>query len=353
MRVERLVGITRLLLSFLVIVSSWSITVAQERQQVLDAIIEKDPSGPAESIEQQNRESAKNQLNLALSLLDKKQYRSAADILELATASDDSSGDIWNFLGISYYKLAEFELAVRCYKHMLEIPVESVLVYNNLGYVYLALRRFTEAASVFNKALALTPRFPASTSGLCVAYSATEEFEQQALEYCRAATELSPDSAAAYYLLGYSYLRSHQAENALKAFNKALEIDSPTARNYIGIGHAQSMLGRYSEALQSFERARSLRSDSVESIVGMGAVYYRMGKYELANQAFERALEIDPDSREGRYNLAITCLTQNHRDCAMREYNYLKIANSPLAEVLFEQLFQNRVVDARSSRITK
>ncbi len=95
---------------------------------------------------------------------------------------------------------------------------------------------------------------------------------------------------------------------------------------------------------------RQLQPDLSDSYLGEGITLVAMRKFGPARQAFKQALEVDPDNADARFNLGITCYVERRRDCALQQYNYLKIIDSSLADKLFRHLFSGRILDVRTTQ---
>jgi hypothetical protein len=49
---------------------------------------------------------------------------------------------------------------------------------------------------------------------------------------------------------------------------------------------------------------------------------------------------------KAHYNLGLACLVGKQRDCALQQYNVLKMSDSSLAESLFSEIFSGKIVNA-------
>jgi Tfp pilus assembly protein PilF len=69
-----------------------------------------------------------------------------------------------------------------------------------------------------------------------------------------------------------------------------------------------------------------------------------MKKPKQAKTFFEKALTLDPKSASARYNLAMTCLALNQRDCAQEQYAILKHVKPDLSDQLFDYMYSSKVL---------
>ena len=59
---------------------------------------------------------------------------------------------------------------------------------------------------------------------------------------------------------------------------------------------------------------------------------------------FEKALALAPDSTTARYNLAMSCLALNQRDCAREQYAILKTVEPELSSQLLEVIYGDEIL---------
>ena len=78
---------------------------------------------------------------------------------------------------------------------------------------------------------------------------------------------------------------------------------------------------------------------------GLGAVYAQLHEYKKAAGLLRGAIEREPDHSIDHYNLGIVCLLQKNRDCALEQYNYLRMRTDPLATTLFNGIHSDKVID--------
>ncbi len=101
-----------------------------------------------------------------------KQYDEGINVLEECTRRAKFNPEYFNYLGLAYMNVGEFDSAREKFKQALEIDPTLVASYNNLGYLYLMLfiktkekRHLDSAITNFNKALAFDPDRPSVLKG--------------------------------------------------------------------------------------------------------------------------------------------------------------------------------------------
>lgn len=101
-----------------------------------------------------------------------KNYPEAARVLKSCTSRARFNPEYFNYLGLTYMNLGEFERAEEAFNEVLEIDPTVAAAYNNLGYLHLALyvktkddTRLGLAIENFDKALRFNPGLPSALKG--------------------------------------------------------------------------------------------------------------------------------------------------------------------------------------------
>jgi tetratricopeptide (TPR) repeat protein len=293
------------------------------------------------------------QRNLGVVYFSSGRYADAIVNFKEAVNIDPKSADAWAYLGASYYQLRSYNLAVTAYEELLKVSPESAVGYNDVGYAYLGLQRFADAETAFKTALKIHPNSSGATSGLCFVEASSDQSPRTTVEACTRALELDPRSPAVNYMTGYAYVHVAQYEKALTFFETARDLEPQTAITYVAVGRAQLKLGRSRDAVKSFDRALHLQPRMTDALLGRGSAFILMRKSDEAYKLFQEAVETAPNSDEARFDLGLVCLSQRNRACTLQQYNYLKIADSPFAAMLFGKLFADRILVANSVKVPK
>ena len=84
-------------------------------------------------------------------------YDDAVDVLLKGVEADDERIDIYNILGVCYFKKEMYENAISCFEKAVEIDPSSAMDYANLGVNYSKLGKDQEAIQFLTLALTLEP----------------------------------------------------------------------------------------------------------------------------------------------------------------------------------------------------
>lgn len=185
----------------------------------------------------------------------------ASALTELTKAEeyDSSNPELYNYLGMAYYRKKKLEMAEKKYLAALGINPKYCEARNNLGVVYLDMQRWDDSINQFMqvsddifchiqaearinlglanmgkgdypKALSFLrgvvvdyPSDPRGRMNLGRVYSALEKYDLAINEFKRA-VELNKYYAVAYYYLGLAYIKTKDNIGAQAAFKEVIRI---------------------------------------------------------------------------------------------------------------------------------
>ena len=286
------------------------------------------------------------QFNLGITLLHRKDHQRAAFAFTEALRLRPASLSAWQSLGFAYYYGKRYQKAVEAFGEAQRLAPQKAVTNNNVGFAFLFVGRFEDAIAAFQTALELDSGFGPAINGLCASQALAQKATASAVEACVRAANNDPDSAAPRYFLGIAYMDLGQPEKALSALKEAARIEPRTPRIHVGLGFASFKLKKYQAALKHFEYARKLNVKAKHALSGLGVTYAQLQDYETAETILRQAVSLDPDDPVAHFNLGIVCLARRDRDCALSQYNRLKMINDSFAKTLFSKIFRHRVVDA-------
>ena len=179
-----------------------------------------------------------------------------------------------------------------------------------LGCALMNEGRSSEAASVFEQALPLSPRDPAMHLGY----------------------------GSVLAKLGRAAPAAAQFEEALRLAPPADGLPDPVSFDaHINLGNVLCEQGRIPDALRELQAALRLRDDSFEAHYNLANALYRGGDAAAALPQYARAIELEPDSVEARSNLAVALLRLGRAAEASAESEALIRRNPGVAEAHFNR----------------
>ncbi|MFQ5721880.1 MAG: sulfatase-like hydrolase/transferase, partial [Candidatus Aminicenantales bacterium] len=141
-------------------------------------------------------------------LTDVGQYDAAINILKRGLTLIDYDPEIWNYLGVAYWRKKDYQKALEAYQKALSLDSDYPIIFNNLGSLYLSLflktrepENYQKSIENFKRALELDPNYASAYNGLGAAYSQGGDVDG-AIFCWEKAVELKPDFTFPLYNLG-------------------------------------------------------------------------------------------------------------------------------------------------------
>jgi adenylate cyclase len=153
--------------------------------------------------------------------------------------------------------------------------------------------------------------------------------ERRTIRVCQRATEIDPNYAQAWALMGlaqanlrYAYTGNEQLDDGLSAANRALALDPTIAEAHLPRAWYLAMFDRPQEAQAEIETALRLNPESWEANKEAARVFYRQGKLDEATRYLEKASELAESDFHSRGMLSAAYLAQGDlaraRECAAK-----------------------------------
>ena len=156
----------------------------------------------------------------------------------------------------------------------------------------------SQARTLFERAIALDPRYAAAYVGLgrvdlsAVALGWTGDAQgalTRAENLARKAISLDEFSPAAHVLLGRTYVRMGEYERAVEVLRRAVALNPSDPESYAGLGDALLWKGEPEGAIKELETAVSIDPRlSAEVLFSLGAAYFVAGNVPDSIRVFER-----------------------------------------------------------------
>ena len=165
------------------------------------------------------------------------------------------------------------------------------------------------AIGLFDRAIALDPRYAPAYSGLGAAYwqkyEATQEPSrvQQARAACAQAVALDAELSGSHICLGTIALGTGAAEEAVQHFQQVVAREPTNDEATLGLARAQARAGAAAAAEATYKRAIELRPEYWATHVWLGTFYREHARYAEAVTHYEHALAYTPDNARAYYIL--------------------------------------------------
>ena len=108
----------------------------------------------------QNSGTAAGGLSRGETLFKENNAKDAVQVLEYEIMNGQVSENSYNFLGLGYYQLGEYDKSLDAFRRGLRVqPENTKLLSYNMGNTYYALKDYTSAATCYSDAMKAEPRF--------------------------------------------------------------------------------------------------------------------------------------------------------------------------------------------------
>lgn len=164
-------------------------------------------------------------------LTEVREYDAAISILQEGLKLIDYDPDIWNYMGVAYWRKGDLDRALEAFDTSLSLDHNYSIAFHNVGSVYLSkylktkLRSDLEKSILnFKKALELDPEYASAYNGIGAAYSQAGNVEE-AIRSWEKAVQINPELSFSLYNLGLAYLSKGEKEKALDFLNRYKEME--------------------------------------------------------------------------------------------------------------------------------
>lgn len=204
-------------------------------------------------------------MKLGISLMNEGNYTEALRELFEAEKLYPDNSILQNVMGLALRFKGDLEGARQHLEKAVALDPHNSEAYNNLGVVYLDLKKWDEAISCFEKAMS------------DILYSTPEN---------------------SWYNLGVAYENKKDFSKAIECYKKASELASTNPRVYQvykRLGRIYYYSGKYLDSVSTLEKARSLNKNDAETRLFLGQSYIRIGQKKSAIGEFKEVLRLDPN----------------------------------------------------------
>ena len=176
----------------------------------------------------------KYNFNLGIIFFDQKIYKESLKYIKICCQINPKSYEACHQLGLIYEKDKNFNDAIKYYEIANKInSYESVITLNNLGTVYLFVKKYDKSIECFKKILTKKNNFSKLDSGqlslvlnnMGNANLALEKYEE-AIEYFRKALELDKNRSLILNNIGIAYSKIGEIKKALEFWHKSLLLNN-------------------------------------------------------------------------------------------------------------------------------
>jgi tetratricopeptide (TPR) repeat protein len=233
--------------------------------------------------------------------------------MQITTAQSNVRPRIFNYLGLTEYKLKNYNQALMWLDSAIKMEPENPDYYVNRGMV-----KETTSADLamedYNKALKMNPAHPLALNNIAILKSGKGQPE----DYFEKAIESDSTMLAPYLERAYQRMESGYFKGALDDYNSAIEIEPKDPEIWLNRGFVKEKLNDFKGAYSDYTQAIAIDEKFDKAWLNRGNVLGRQNKYKEAIEDYTVAISINPEYAGAYYNRAIAKekLKQKSEACA-------------------------------------
>jgi protein O-GlcNAc transferase len=205
--------------------------------------------------------------------------------------------------------------ARRGYCAVLAIEPDHPLALFRCGLLELQERHPEVALGLLSQAARAAPDNSHYQLGIGQALQSLGRWSEAAEVYGRVVA-LEPESADAHFALGVALQSQSQHESAVNAFERALQWRPDFADALNNLGMSRQLLKHHAAAQSAYRAALALRPDDARTLGNLGALLREMGHLEEAVTLLRQALMLESASTSHAINLALALGQRREFDAA-------------------------------------
>lgn len=227
----------------------------------------------------------------------------------------------------------DYARAEKLLKQVLAANDKNYRAWFDLGSLYAATERKSEAISALEKSVSAKPDVFESNLNLGLLLASSAQMEQAAARL-RKATSLKPSNqktadqqlAQAWMALG-RVLENSNATEAIAAFRAASRHSPKDVEPHMAAAELLEKQKESAEVEHEYQQVLSLQPNSADAITGLMNLYIAQKRFSDAESLLGRRVAAEPANRELRTQLARLHLANQQYDAAINEFGQVLAAN--------------------------
>jgi tetratricopeptide (TPR) repeat protein len=225
---------------------------------------------------------------------------SPSGTMQVTTAQSNVRPRIFNYLGLTEYKLKKFDQALIWLDSAIKMEPDNPDYYVNRGMIKETMST-DQALEDYNKALKINPNHSLALNNIAVLKSkkgGPEDFFEKAIE--SDSTMLAPYLERAYLRMESGYFKG-----ALDDYNSAIDIEKNDPEIWLNRGFVKEKLSDFKGAYSDYTQAITIDEKFEKAWLNRGNVLGKLNKYKEAIEDYTVAIAINPDYAAAYYNRAV------------------------------------------------
>lgn len=205
----------------------------------------------------------------------------------------------YNALGICYYDLKQFDLAIENYSKAISISPREPKGYSNRGECYQEMKLFAKAIADYTQAINVDKNFHYAYANRAKCYRVQKNIKLAIINYT-IAIEISPPNEVYYTDRGNCYRQNDEMDKALADHATAIQINGKYSEAYSNRGLCYQTLRLYKKAIRDYSIAIELNPQTEETYLQRANCYKENGDIKNAINDCSIAIQIN-NKKPGSY----------------------------------------------------
>ncbi len=203
-------------------------------------------------------------------------------------------------LGISLIRQGNLREGLERLLEANKLDPENAKIHNELGLAYRDLGIYEKSIVHFKKALALRPEFPEAQNNLGTLYLLLKKWNL-ALDCFQIAVSdiLYRTPHFAYNNMGLAYYNKRDYQKAIENYQKALKFFPSYSLCYENLARAYEAISSFQEAIESYKKSIYHAPNYPTSHFNLARLYLRLNRNDEAAKELKLTMEIDPEGPYG------------------------------------------------------
>jgi len=200
----------------------------------------------------------------------------------------------------TYESFQQQEANIIKYQKLIKEDWHNTKAHNDLGEVYLKVKRLEEAEKEFRAALETDRVYSMGPFLFGDIYTDAERYKNKISDFQKV-IEQNNEFARSHNNLGAVRLAEKKLELAEVAYNEALRINPQYAQAHNGLGMIHEQLGQLDKAIEEYELALSIDENNVVANYNLGLAYNEKNDIDQSIPYLTKARELyKEDNNEGQ-----------------------------------------------------
>ncbi|MCB9267371.1 MAG: caspase family protein [Lewinellaceae bacterium] len=237
---------------------------------------------------------------------------------ELALSKDSLAAHVYNELGLIYLRLKKYTRSLEFFEQAHRLSPSWVVPVGNISMSKLDMGRIEEAAEAARDALELREDYVPPRCNLAkIAF--TQGDYQKAEQLAKEAIAYDSTFTNAYHILGIAREKMNQLPQAKEAYLKAFHLNPKDALVNYSLGYLALIGGQAEEAAAYFKTAIRFHPYYADAHYNLGFIYLsELPDFPESEKYFRQYIKLRPADMEGLVLLACALSLQGGQDQALQ-----------------------------------